>query len=217
MGRTSRFIATCFAAAILAWQPSAAHATEDETQLWMMFDASIPLDQQTDMKLLVMPRFRDSRYGQDVLILRGEFDHDLTDNVSIGGGLTYVAGPNSFRPFQQVEVSHSGFAVRFRLEEITGTGDNQLGLRERVQLRYKLNLDHDTSATLAGEWIDSVRSENSNSLPALDQWRGVVSIKHDFTEHFHAGLGYTIIVAPTRDGSPTKIIHAPLLSAGWNF
>lgn len=217
MGRTSRFIATCFAAAIAAWQPCVAHAAEEETQLWLMFDASMPIDQRTDLTLLAMPRFRDSARGQDQLILRAAVDHDLNDTISIGSGLTYVIGPESFRPFQQVELSQGSFKIRFRLEEITGTDVDRVGLRERIQLRYKLKLDADTSATFAGEWIDSVRSEDRDKLPARDQWRGVVSVKHDFGEHLHAGVGYTVIAAPARDHRPTRIIHAPLISAGWSF
>jgi len=217
MGRASRFVATCFAAAVIAWQPSAANAAEEETQLWLMFDASMPVDHRTDLTLLFMPRFRSSTYGQDQLVLRAALDHKISDAFKIGGGLTYVIGPDSFRPFQQVELSHGDFVVRFRLEEITGGGVDRMGLRERVQLRYKLRLDADTSATLSGEWIDAVRSENNDTLPARDQWRGVVNVKHDFGDHFHAGLGYTVIAAPARDQRPTRIIHAPLITAGWSF
>ena len=217
MFRTSRFVATFLAGLAAAWQPAAARAAEDETQLWLMFDTSMPLDARTDLSLLVMPRFRDASRGQDQLILRAAVDHDLSDAVSLGGGLTYVVGPDSFRPFQQVQLSHGDVSLRFRLEEITGAGVDRMGLRERVQLRYRADLGGDTSLSLSGEWIDAVRSENRDTLPARDQWRAAASLKHDFDAHFHAGLGYTLIIAPARDGLPARHIHAPLMSAGWSF
>ena len=217
MRRTSRFVALFLGGLAAAWQPCAAYAAEEETQLWLMYDASLPLDARTDLALLIMPRFRDSARGQDQLILRAAVNHELSDAVSVGGGLTYVIGPDSFRPFQQVELSQGDVSVRFRLEEITGSGVDRLGLRERLQLRYRADLGGDTSLSLAGEWIDSVRSERRDTLPARDQWRAIAGVKHDFDGHFHAGLGYTLIVAPARDGLPARHIHAPQLSAGDSF
>lgn len=217
MARTSRFVATFLAALAAAWQPSTAQAAEDEAQLWLMFDASMPLDARTDLTLLAMPRFRDSARGQDQLVLRAAVDHELSGAVSLGGGLTYVVGPDSFRPFQQIQLSQGDFSLRFRLEEITGGGVDRMGLRERVQLRYGLDLDSETSLSLAGEWIDSVRSERRDTLPARDQWRAVATVKRDFGEHVHAGLGYTLIIAPARGGLPARQIHAPMLSAGYSF
>lgn len=202
---------------IAAWQPSAAKAADDETQLWMMFDASVPLDARTKATVLAMPRFRDAARGQDQLVLRAALDHELSNAVSVGGGLTYVIGPDSFRPFQQVELSHGDLSVRFRLEEITGGEADRLGLRERVQVKYKLQLGAHTSASIAEEWIDSVRSEEAETLAPRDQWRTVANLRQDFGEHLHAGVGYTFIVAPVRGGQPTRLIHAPMLTAGWSF
>ena len=82
MRRTSRFVALFLGGLAAAWQPCAAYAAEEETQLWLMYDASLPLDARTDLALLIMPRFRDSARGQDQLILRAAepwsaANHDL--------------------------------------------------------------------------------------------------------------------------------------------
>ncbi|QPC97936.1 DUF2490 domain-containing protein [Qipengyuania soli] len=217
MGRTRLRISACFAAMLAAWQPCAAHAADDETQLWLMFDASMPLDARTNLTFLVMPRFRDAARGEDQVVLRAALDRELSSALSVGGGLTYVVGPDSFRPFQQVELSKGDLSLRFRLEEITGGGVDRLGLRERVQVKYKLNLAEHTSISVAEEWIDSVRSERRDTLPARDQWRTVASVRQDIGQHLHAGFGYTLIIAPARDDLPTRVIHAPMLSGGWSF
>ena len=185
-------------------------AADEDTQLWLYFDAVVPAGKHAAATFELSPRFRQSG---DQWLTRATIDFKLAPNVSLGGGAAYVgySGGHEFRTIQQLTAGLGALSSKTRIEErfFTGAPRMQLRLREKVQLSEPLTKT--TRLIGAAELLYIARTETPADAPHVDSWRFTAAVQHRFSKRIDGTLGYLLIYTP-RDGQPDKVSHVPQIT-----
>lgn len=210
MRRTTGFSALRSGApALTAWAlaTSPAQASEEDTQLWFLISAAVPLDTRATATVEVSPRLRD---GGDQLLTRATAEVRLSEAVSVGAGAAYVefAGGYELRPHQQVTVSAGPFAFRTRVEERFFDGAPRVEWRLRQRVSASLPLGERTMLTGSGEVLYIARPQRPAQEARVDSWRAIAGLQHRLSPRLTAGVHYLLLLSP-REGAPDRLSHVP--------
>jgi hypothetical protein len=210
MRQTTGICLALIAGCAAALHPAPACASDEDTQLWLYFNAVVPLGRKATGTFEITPKFREAG---DQLQLRGTVDFKVSPALSLGGGAAYVNndGPDEFRPHQQLTLTAGPLAFRTRVEErfFNGADRMQLRLRQRVQLTEPVAKD--TKLIGSAELLYIARTESRATDPRIDNWRFSAGVQHRFAKHVEGTLGYLLIYSP-RAGKPDRLSHVPQLT-----
>jgi hypothetical protein len=197
--------------ALLAASP--AYATDEDTQLWAVLSATVPLSDTASAQFELSPRLRD---GPDQVLTRGSVDFVIAEGLTVAGGAAYVefAGGNEFRPHQQVAYTTGPLTLRTRLEERFFEDGDRAQLRLRQQARLAFPLDPKTQISGGAEVLYIVQSEVPGGDKRVDQWRAEIAMRRRLSGHFDAALTYRAILSP-RGPLEDRLSHVPIVTLAW--
>jgi hypothetical protein len=206
------------AAAIVAWQPSIAHAADEDTQLWVYAVAVTDLDDNTRVTFDASARWREEARGDEQQTIRFNLEQEVGDSVRIGGGLGVfdAGGFTEVRPHQELTVTTGRFALRTRIEQRFFDGADRMEFRFRQRVRYTQPLGAKVDARLDGEYFNLVQTQSRNPDAARDQWRGRVEIGWKPSSSLRLSLAYLAIYTPT-PGARDPLNHVPQAWVEYRF
>lgn len=217
MPSTTRFGATLpiLAGALVA---APASANDESAQFWMFGSAIIPVSEDVTATALLFQRFRDESHGGDSQVARASLDWKASEDISLGGGLTYVqtATSHQWRTHQQVALALGQISLRTQVEEAMKPGADRLQLRLRERLQTTVKLDSEDKLQLMGEFLYLLQPETSGEHARVDSLRAAALLQHRLGKHVDGTLGYMLIVSP-RHGEPDQIAHAPQVGLTYRF
>jgi len=213
--RPAALIACCAA----AWQPSIAHAADENTQLWLIGAVRTELDEETRAMLDGSLRFREDSRGGEEKTIRLTLLTDVTDDVTAGGGAGIweaAGGATEVRIFQQLMVRMGDLSARTRLEERIFDRADRVELRFRQRLLYAAEISPTIEASVDGEWLHLVQTRNRLGPQYRDQFRARVALTKRLGDDFTAGLAYLAIYDGLGDRR-ARYAHVPQISLDWRF
>jgi hypothetical protein len=210
--------ALLLAALAAAWQPSKAHAAEEDTQFWLMTFATGEVAEGTTLTVDGSQRWRSDARGGDQQTFRVNIDRALSKGVRVGGGMMVLdaGGLTELRPHQQIIVVKGRFESRTRLEERFFDGADRMELRLRQRILYTQPIAEGWRATLNGEWFGLLQGRNAGQGASTEQWRAQAAVIHRIGKQLDLGAGYWLVVFP-RGSRPDRISHVPLTTLTWHF
>ena len=202
-----------FGSALALLAASPAHATDEDTQLWAVLSAAIPISDEVSAHFELSPRLRD---GPDQVLTRVSVDYKIAEGLTVTGGAAYVefAGGNELRPHQQIAFTTGPLTLRTRLEERFFEDADRAQLRFRQQARLAFPLDTKTQISGGAEVLYIVQSEVPGGDQRVDQWRAEIAVRRRLSEHFDAALTYRAILSP-RGALEDRLSHVPIISLAW--
>ena len=217
MPRTTSFlrILTAAAAPCLATAPAWAN---DDTQLWHYSILTAPVGSGGRLTLEISPRTREGAVGNEQINNRVSYDHRLNDNVTIGGGAAFIAaaGPNEFRPHQQVTLATGAFQARTRVEQRFFNGADRMALRLRQRLQMTAPLAPGTSLSGSAEVLYNARTQTIGAAKGVDSWRARIGVQHRVSDSLEVGAAYLLILSP-RGEREDQWSHVPQVSLTWRL
>lgn len=207
---TCLFLLLCTAGA-----PSLARATEEELQFRMSANLSVPITDSLDASLSISQRYRKS---SDQFLVRVTLDKQLSDRVSIGGGLarSKSGGFAEVRPHQQIRLQFGAISFRTRLEQrfFEAHPRTEIRLRQRVQAR--LPVDDRTHALAGAEVVYVVQSRFPGLDGRISGARASIELRRQLSEQLSARIGYRLSHS-WRNAMPDQRTHSPTISLGMRF
>lgn len=218
MVRPPMRFAMLLAALIAAWQPSIAHAQDEDVQLWHVVNLTGDLDADTKLTVDASHRWREGARGGDQQTLRFHIDQTVAKGVRIGGGgmVLEAGGLTELRPHQQVTVTLGRFEARTRLEERFFDGADRTEWRLRQRFQYNQPLGKDWRGNLSGEWLGLLQSRNAGEGASTEQWRAQVGIAYKLSDRLELGANYWLLVFPRGDLAD-RISHVPQTVVTYKF
>ena len=225
-----QFIAA--SAVLLAAQtiaPDPASARDDESQLWLLPSAKIPL--APDMAAIAEGgiRYSESADGLAQIFARGSVQMDVADDLSLAMGYghfqNYKAHRRSgteARPFQQLnwamgKAAGGAWTSRTRLEERVFSGSHgvEVRLRERIGFRGKPIGNSSISPDFSGELLFNLNRTASGQSAGINSIRGKAGLSAPLAEHLVISLAYMALYVPrTRED---RMLHVALTGMSYHF
>lgn len=128
------------AAATLVASP--AHAQQEDEQLWLQVNTSVPLAGAAQLTLEQIARFSDRQEGLYQTEFGALLSYRIVRGVEVGAGYRKVGAhnrntaANEDRFRQQIVATFGRFASRFRVDERFDPRGDEVGVRIRPLLRY---------------------------------------------------------------------------------
>jgi hypothetical protein len=219
MPRTTGFIralATCAAAICLgAGSPALAN---DDTQFWGYLIGTTDTGKAGRLTFEISPRTREGVVGNEQILNRVTYDRRLNETMTIGGGMAFAAaaGPNEFRPHQQVTLTAGPFQARTRVEQRFFNGADRMALRLRQRLQVSGRLARDTTISASGEVLYNARTQTIGMATGVDSWRARIALEQRVTPQLSAGVAYLLLLSP-RGEREDQWSHVPQLSLSWRL
>lgn len=200
------------------WQPSTAHAADEDVQLWVYAVATGDLDDNTRLTLDGSARWRELERGDEQQTLRFNVEQEVADFARIGGGLGVfdAGGLTEVRPHQEITLTTGRVSARTRIEQRFFDGADQMEFRFRQRLRYSLPLGSGLDARFDGEYFHLVQTQFRDPDAARDQVRGRVELGWRPTEKWRLALAYLAIYTPT-PREPDPFNHVPQVWVEYRF
>lgn len=210
--------ALLLAATIAAWQPSKAQAGDEDTQFWLIANATGEIAEGTWLSLDASQRWREDARGGDQQTLRFTIDHALAEGVRVGAGAMVLeaGGQTELRPHQQITFIEGRFEFRTRLEERFFDGADRAELRLRQRVLYTRPLGKGWRAVAGGEWLGLLQGRNSGQGASTEQWRAQAGLAYKVSDKLDIGANYWLIIAPRGD-RPARTSHVPQAVLVWHF
>ena len=198
------------AALIAAWQPSKAHAQNEDTQLWHFVFATGDLDKDTRLTVDASHRWREQARGDEVQTLRFTLEQAVADGVRIGGGAAVfeAGGSTELRPHQQIVFTKGGFEARTRLEQRWFDGADRMELRLRQRLQYHQPLGRGWRANVGAEWLGLLQSLRADGRAATELWIAQTGVAYKLNDRVDIGANYWLLAFPNGD-QPARYSHVP--------
>ena len=202
--------AMLLAATCAAWQPSKARAGDEDTQFWLIANATGEIAKDTRLIIDSSQRWREDARGGDQQSLRITLDHEVADGVRVGGGFAVfeAGGITELRPHQQIIITRGRIESRTRLEQRFFDRADRMELRLRQRLTYTLPVAEGWRATAGIEWLGIMQSRTRGEGAATEQWRFQTGLVHQIDKNLDLGAGYWLVVFP-RGSRPDRISHVP--------
>jgi hypothetical protein len=214
---TSRNLAL-LAALISAWQPSKAHAADEDVQLWQFFFLTGDLDKDTRLTVDGTLRWREDARGGEQQTIRVTVEQAIADGVRIGGGAAVfeAGGQTELRPHQQIVGVFGKIESRTRFEQRFFDGADRVELRVRQRLSYNQPLGDGWRASVGGEWLGLLQGRSRVQGTSTEQWRAQAGVAYRIDKRLEVGANYWLIVFPRGD-RPARYTHVPQTVVTWRF
>lgn len=202
MNRTTAFSALL---AVLVSAAVPARAADEDVQVWIGETVSVPFSPSVRGTLDLSQRFRESG---DQHLARAAADFKLSPQMTIGGGVAYVAtldAADELRPHQQLTLTFGALALRTRVEERFFEDADRMELRLRQRIGLTLPVADRLKAGLAGELFYIARSQDAAKGAYVEQWRANATLARQLAFDLEGTLGYLAIYQP-REGTD-KLSH----------
>jgi len=218
MTRLTMQCAMLLAALLAAWQPSKAHAADEDVQFWHVVLMTGDLDKDTRLTVDASHRWREESRGDEQQTLRFTIEQTVAKGVRIGGGAAVfeASGNTELRPHQQIILVQGRFESRTRLEERFFDGADRMELRLRQRILYNQPLGKDWRASFGGEWLGILQSRNSDEGASTEQWRALAGIGYKINDRLEVGANYWLLLFPGGD-QPDHISHVPQAGLIYRF
>lgn len=210
--------ATLLAALVAAWQPSKAHAAEEDMQFWLVGFVRGNLDDDVFLTIDTSYRWRDPVFGEDQQTVRVTVEKGINDDVRIGGGLSFfqTGSISEIRPHQQFRYARGGLDLRTRFEQRWFDGADQVELRIRQRAQYTHSIAERVKATGSVEWFGIVQPRRESGRNGTEQVRAVVSASYEVNDSIDIAPGYVIQYTP-RERRRDAISHVPQVTLNYRF
>lgn len=220
-GHSIRMRFSLLVAGLLLASATPAAADDDAFGVWLNPSAAIELDDDTGLEIETAQRFRDSDDGPDTYYGRFWVIQDLSDVVSVSGGIERRINDgdaDETRFLQQVSLRHGIVRGRVRFEQRLVDGADRLGLRVRARAGVVVPLDQDGRWALdtyaEGFW--TVRSTSLGGQDGLTGLRTQLGVAYDISDRLTVGLAY-LRQQDIRRSAEDRVSHAPLISVDLSF
>lgn len=212
----------CFrliACALAAWQPYAALAQDEDTQLWVNLAATGELASSTTFTLDSSTRFREQRRGNEQQVVRLTVLREIAKGVKIGGGggvFETQGGGTELRPHQEIDLRLGRFHARSRVEERFFDGADRMEVRLRQLVRYTHPLGLHWRVSIDGEYLHLAQTRMRGSDAPRNEWRAHAILSTDMSADLTLGAGYLLIHTP-REHAADRLSHVPQAYLTWHF
>lgn len=218
MPRTTGFLRSSAAAAAAACLATTPAMANDDTQFWHYAFLTAPVGPAGRLTLETSPRAREGVTGDEQVLNRVNYDHQLDRTVTLGGGAAYVfaAGPDEIRPHQQLTLTVGPFQARTRAEQRFFDGADRMALRLRQRLQVTLPLARSTSVFGSGEVLYNARTQTVGTAKGVDSWRARIGVQHSVSKRLELGAAYLLMLSP-RGPREDQWSHVPQVSLTWRL
>ncbi len=219
MNRSIARVATLLAALALAWQPSKASATEEDTQFWLLGFVRGKLDEDVFLIVDTSLRLREAQTGEDQQTIRVTVEKGFDDNnLRLGGGFAVfeTGGQTELRPHQQFRYVRGGLDLRTRFEQRFFPGADQVELRLRQRVQYEEHVADGVTLIGSAEWFGILQDRSAARGSRTEQVRFVVSAAIDVGGGFEVQPGYLLWYSP-RANREDGISHVPQVAINYRF
>lgn len=209
------------AAGLLLGIAKPAAADDDAFGIWFNPAATVELDDDTGLEIETAQRFRDSDDGPDTYYVRLWVIQDVTDAVSVSGGIERRINdgdPDETRFLQQVSLRSGVLRGRVRLEQRLVDSADRMGVRLRTRGGVLVPLDSEERWAL-DSYAEAFWTLRSTSLGGQDGLTGVrtqLGVTYDVSDRLTLGVAYLRQQDVVR-GASDRVSHAPLFSAELAF
>lgn len=205
-------------ACLCAAATPAAHAADEEAQLWLGASATMKASPGDIVTVDIGQRFRRDRSGGEQQLARVTLDHGVANNVQIGGGFAYfLSGPEQeLRTFQQLTVSHGIWQSRTRLEQrfFDTTDEASWRLRQRIQASIPLDSAKRWTMVAAGELFFHLNRAKPGDKTGLAVMRQQAGLRRAIGKAVDVQLLY-MRQQSFRDHRPDAVVHVSWLTLNW--
>jgi hypothetical protein len=211
--------AMLLAALAAAWQPSKAHAQDEDTQFWLNAVATGEIADGTTLTIDATQRWRgEDEVGADQQTIRVMVEQQVADRTRLGGGVMLfdTAGLTEIRLHQQATFKLGRIEARTRLEQRFFDGADQMELRLRQRFTYNQPIADGWRGTAGVEWLGLLQSRSAERGSSTEQWRGQASIIHRVSKNIDVGAIYWMVIFPRGDG-PARTSHIPQAAIIYRF
>lgn len=199
--------------------PLPALAQEEDSQLWLQANGSVPLEEDTRFTLETIARFSDDAGGFFHEEIGGLVTHMIGKRFEIAIGYRHVVDfdhgrekPDEERARQQITMTlGSGFGARLRMEERFREGEGEVGLRLRPQIRYTLPLGRGRNAPsllATHEAFVNFNRTDWGQQRGIERLRQAVSLQVPLGQRLRGDIGYLNQYRFGRDGRRDLLEHA---------
>lgn len=219
MTRMPMHVAMLLAATLAAWQPSKAHAQDEDVQFWLNAVATGEIADGTTLTVDATHRWRtQDEVGADQQTIRIMVDQQVADRTRLGGGVMVfdTAGLTEVRLHQQATFSLGRFEARTRLEERFFEGAEQMELRLRQRVQYNQPIAEGWRGTTGIEWLGIMQSRDRERGSSTEQWRFQASLVHRVSNNVDVGAIYWMVIFPRGD-RPARTSHIPQAAITYRF
>lgn len=216
-----KLCASSFCLAILA-ASSAAHATDDDFELWLNPAVTFDIDDDTGLELETAQRFRDADRGRvDTYYARLWVNQDVSDAFTVSGGVERRindGGADETRLLQQLSGKHGLFRTRVRLEQRFVDDADRMGVRLRTRGGVSVPLGEESPFTFNtnAELFWTLRSNNRGGDQGLTGLRTQIGFDYDVNDRLTLSLAY-LRQQDFSEGEPDRVGHAPLIGIEYGF
>lgn len=209
------------AAVVAAWQPSNAHAADEDTQFWLTGFVRGNLDEDVFLVVDTSQRFREANIGPDQQTIRVTIEKGFGEKnrLRLGGGFAVFEtdGQTEFRPHQQFRFINGGWDLRTRFEQRMFPGADRTELRIRQRVQYSHEASEKIELIGSVEWFGIVQGRRRDREPdTTEQVRLLVSAAVDVGGGFELQPGYLLWYSP-RSARADGISHVPQVAINYRF
>ena len=207
------------AALLAAWQPSKAHAAQEDEQFWLLGFARGNLDEDVFVIVDTSLRVRDDDVGADQQTFRLTVEKGFAANrLRAGGGFAIFEtdGQTEFRPHQQFRYIRGGLDLRTRFEQRMFPGADRTELRIRQRVQYTHALRDDLALVGSVEWFAVAQARDRTRQTGTEQIRAIASVEYELTERLSIQPGYLLWYG-VREGRQDTVSHVGQLAFNYRF
>ena len=203
---------------LAAWQPSTAHATDEDTQFWLVGFVRTNLDDDVFLTIDASQRIRESEVGPDQQTFRVTVEKGIGRAVRLGGGVSLFEtdGQTEFRPHQQFRYVSGGLDLRTRFEQRMFPGADRAELRFRQRVQYTEAVGESVDLIGSVEWFTVFQARDAERQDGTEQVRFVAAAAFDVAKGVEIQPGYLLWYA-RREGRADRISHIPQLTINYRF
>ena len=210
--------ALLLAALAAAWQPSKAHAAEEDTQFWLMTFATGEVAEGTTLTVDGSQRWRSDARGGDQQTFRVSVEKAIDEDLRIGGGMSLfqTGSVSEYRPHQQFRYAKDGLDLRTRFEQRFFDGADRMELRIRQRVQYTQPVAPRLEVFGSAEWFGILQSRRNDGRRGTEQVRNIVGINYEVSDNLELAPSYMLQITP-RSGAPDAISHISQLTLNYRF
>lgn len=203
--------------ALLLLVATPADAQQQDEQLWLQVNASVPVGERQKITLEGIGRFSDRAEGFSHAEAGILFTHSLESGIELSFGYRHVEDwdadgrlPNEERLRQMILVPlGSGFSGRLRFEQRFNSSGSEIGFRLRPRLGFETPLNtHGLKLFATQEHFLNFNSTDWGARAGYERMRNAIGVSIPISGNVRGEVGYLNQFRPGRDGGRDRMDHA---------